>query len=138
MREDIFQPTIEKTNLMLDELGEELKVLSGRRQVYSIMRAVLHALRDRLTVEEATDLGAQLPILIRGVYYEGFTPAKLPMKMDKEEFLERIRDEFPAWMNYKLEDLVKGVLKVLNNHITPGEIKDIKDVLPKKIEELFP
>jgi uncharacterized protein (DUF2267 family) len=31
---------------------------------------VLHALRDRLTVEEASDLAAQLPMLIRGLYYE--------------------------------------------------------------------
>ncbi len=61
--------------------------LSDRHAAYRVLRAVLHALRDRLTVAETVDLGAQLPMLIRGLYYEGWTPNDKPLR-------ERTREKF--------------------------------------------
>jgi uncharacterized protein (DUF2267 family) len=58
---------------------------------------VLHALRDRLTVNEAAQFGAQLPMLVRGIYYEGWDPTRLPVKMNREEFLQRV----PAGVPYE-------------------------------------
>jgi len=71
--EGMFAETIEKTGLWLEDLAQELGNIPAQR-AYSILRAVLHALRDRLTVEEAVKLGAQLPLLVRGFYYEGWRP----------------------------------------------------------------
>jgi len=66
--------TIQKTNIWLREVMDELGS-DDRHRAYLALRSVLHSLRDRLTIEEATDLGAQLPILVRGFYYDAWNPS---------------------------------------------------------------
>jgi uncharacterized protein (DUF2267 family) len=67
----VFDRTLYKTHTWLKEIMEVLGT-EDRHRAYMALRAVLHALRDRLTVEEVAQLGAQLPMLIRGLYYEGW------------------------------------------------------------------
>ena len=69
----VFDTTVQETNTWLRGLMENLH-LTDRQEAYHDLRVTLHALRDRLTVEEAAHLAAQLPMLIRGLYYEGGTP----------------------------------------------------------------
>jgi len=59
--------TIQETNVWLKAIEEELD-LDSRQQAYNALRAVLHALRDRVPPEVAIKLGAQLPSLLRGIY----------------------------------------------------------------------
>lgn len=74
-----FDTTIQKTNELLKEIETAFSWPENRRnQSYAALRAVLHALRDRLPVEETVQLGTQLPMLIRGMYYEGWDPSKVP------------------------------------------------------------
>lgn len=70
----VFDRTLQKTNLWLGDVMAELDT-EDRHQAYSALRATLHALRDRLTVDEAAQLAAQLPLLVRGIYYENWRPA---------------------------------------------------------------
>jgi uncharacterized protein (DUF2267 family) len=74
-----FHMTIEKSNRVLHDIEQVYGWPKERRtQSYAALRAIMHALRDRLTVNEAVQLGAQLPILLRGVYYDGWAPSKAP------------------------------------------------------------
>ena len=56
---------------------------------YRVTRAWLHTVRDRLPVVDAAHFGAQLPEILRGVYYEGWDPAKVPVKYDRGQFTTR-------------------------------------------------
>jgi uncharacterized protein (DUF2267 family) len=59
--------TVQETNIWLKRIQDEFQLENGQ-QAHSALRAVLHALRDRLPPDVAIKLGAQLPILIRGIY----------------------------------------------------------------------
>ncbi len=134
---EVFDSTIHKTNVWLDEIRGMLD-LEGRHQAYQALRTVLHALRDRLTVEEVVELGAQLPMLVRGFYYEGWNPAGKPLKLNKQEFLSRIRESFRGLAPAAPEKIARVVFGVLTRHLSGGELKDVKGILPKALRELWP
>jgi uncharacterized protein (DUF2267 family) len=135
---EVFDTTVHKTNSWLKEVMQEIH-RDDRRKAYDALRATLHALRDRLTVEEVAQLGAQLPMLIRGFYYEGWDPTRKPVKLrDREEFLGLVTEEFRADDTLNPELIARAVFKVLSNRVTAGEIEDVKHVLPKEIRSLWP
>lgn len=105
-----------------------------RNLSYGALRATLDALRDRLTVTEAAHFGAQLPTLVRGIYYDGWDPSRVPVKMDSGEFLARVRSELPPQIGDGLEDLVRTTLETLKVHVSEGEWQNIKSILPKDLK----
>jgi len=135
---DVFDRTVHKTNSWLNDL---IEVLGGgtKDRAYSAMRATLHALRDRLTVEEVAQLGAQLPMLVRGFYYEGWNPTGKPLKeRHREEFLARIALELRKDDPTDPETIARSVFAAIAKRVTAGEIEDVKHVLPADIRQLWP
>src|ERR687897_750727 len=133
-----FSTTVDKTNRVLKEIEEACGWSKQQRnQSYAALRAVLHALRDRLTVEEAAQLAAQLPMLIRGIYYEGWNPAKVPEKMSRDEFLARVRREFGYQVGGGIEDLTRSVLEALRHHVSDGEWEDIRSGMPNELAAML-
>lgn len=134
-----FDTTVDKTNRILKDIEHAFGMPKERRNLsYAALRATLHALRDRLTVEESAQLAAQLPILVRGVYYQDWDPSRVPIKMNRQEFLERVAKEFPAKVGGGMERLVGIVVTALRRHITDGEWEDIKSNLPRDMRDLLP
>jgi uncharacterized protein (DUF2267 family) len=134
---EVFDETVHKTNTWLKEIMEVLG--PERRQAYQALRGVLHCLRDRLIVEEAAQLGAQLPMLVRGIYYESWRPAATPQKVRSgDEFLAQLGSHLPGARPFDPEDAARAVFQVLERHITPGEIEDVVSELPKEIRALWP
>ena len=126
-----FTTTVDKTNAILHEIEAAHGWPKERRsQSYTAMRAVWHALRDRLTVQEAVQLGAQLPMLVRGVYYDGWEPSRVPMKMSADQFLDRVRREFPYSVPGGIDPVMRSVLLALRRHISDGEWQDTLAVMP--------
>jgi uncharacterized protein (DUF2267 family) len=135
---DIFEATLHKTNIWLKHLMRVFPT-GDRHVAYLALRATLHALRDRLTVEEVAQLGAQLPMLIRGCYYEGWDPTSKPLKIrDRQQFLNRIAREFGRANESEPEDVARAVFIVLVQRISDGEIDDVKSILPSDIRDLWP
>jgi len=130
--------TVHKTNEWIGAVADELHT-EDRQMAYRVFRAGLHALRDRLIPDEAVDLGAQLPMLVRGMYYEGWRPNATPSDDDRQAFLERVEEglrDLPAVPDP--ERWVRAVFAVLSARIDAGEIADVVHVLPRDLKELWP
>ncbi len=136
---DVFDTTIQKTQVWLNDLMSDLDWDDKPHKAYMALRTVLHALRDRLTVEEAVQLGAQLPMLVRGFYYDGWTLKGKPHKeRHKEDFLDHIKQAFKDDVTVNPNQVCRAVFRVLVKHTSKGEIEDVKHVLPKALQELWP
>jgi uncharacterized protein (DUF2267 family) len=131
--------TLVKTDLLLKDIEHELEwPMELREHSYRVLRAVLHALRDRLTVQESAEFAAQLPTLVRGIYFEGWRPEAVPVKTNVDEFMERVRRECQLEVKGGTPRLVQVTLRALHRHITPGEWKDVKSSMPKDFESVLP
>lgn len=136
---EVFDTTLQKTHAWLNEVMSELAWEGERHRAYLGLRTVLHALRDHLMIEEAVHLGAQLPMLIRGFYYEGWTLSNKPVKeRHKEAFLAYIKQAFKNDDTINPEEVVRAVFRVLSRRVTAGEIADVKHLLPVALRELWP
>jgi len=133
----IIEQSVEKTHIWLKEIAAELGD-EDRQYAYRALRAVLHTLRDRLTVDVAAKLAAQLPTLIRGIYYEDWDPSRTPLPIhDVEAFLDHVVGEGHMAGETEASVAVTAVARVLRAHVSPGEINEVLAVLPDKFRALI-
>jgi uncharacterized protein (DUF2267 family) len=133
---DPLASTVQKAQVWLNDLMDELGT-EDKHRAHQALRAVLHTLRDRLPVDEAVHLGAQLPTLIRGIYYEGWVPAGKPIKYNKQEFFNCVREYFMNLSGIDHGEVVQTVFRLLQKHISEGEIRNIQDSLPEEFADLW-
>lgn len=130
--------TVQKTNEWLRDIGDALGI-HNRRAEYAALRAALHALRDHLPTDEIAQLGAQLPLAIRGVFYEGWNPkAAVERPRNRETFLDAMRREITG--HDELADVQKtlaSALAVISKHVSSGEMRQVVQHLPAGIRELW-
>ena len=132
-----IEHTVHVTHTWINEL-DELLGWSNKSRSYRLLRSVLQALRDWLPVNEAADFAAQLPNLLRGVYYEQWRPATTPVKpRSKSDFLGRIDHAFVGDPILHTEDAVRITFRFLSTKIAAGEIADIKHALPSDLRALW-
>jgi uncharacterized protein (DUF2267 family) len=134
---EVFDSTLQKTNEWIDEIMYELAI-EERHAAYTALRGTLHVLRDRLPLEEAAHLGAQLPMLVRGFYYEGWRPAREAIKIHREEFMLRVQERLTGELQSDSEAVVRAVFQVLSRRISRGEIEQVEQSLPKDLRDLWP
>jgi Uncharacterized conserved protein len=133
----IIEHSAEKAHIWFNEIAKELGD-QDHVYAYRALRAVLHTLRDRLTVDVAAKLAAQLPTLIRGIYYEDWDPSRTPSAVhDVDTFLEHVAREGRMAGETEASIAVAAVTRVLRAHVTPGEIDGVLAVLPDKFRALI-
>lgn len=134
----VFDTTIQTTNIWLDDIMKELN-WDDRHRAYHALRAVLHTLRDRLSVDEVAQLSAQLPLLVRGAFFEGWRPAHKPVKeRSQDEFVAHVSESFALDLSgTHPREITRAVLTVLEKHISGGETLSLKHVLPVAIRDLL-
>ncbi len=134
---DVFDATVQQTNLWLKDLMERMKT-ADRPYAYKVLRATLHAFRDRIGPENAVHFGAQLPMLIRGFYYEGWQPKKPQTKTRHlDDFLAAIEHEAGRGLDENLQSQVKAVFATIADKIDAHEIEKLRKVLPAELQPLL-
>lgn len=133
---DVFDKTIQTTSIWLDEIMAKLG--PDRQVAWKVLSTVLHKLRDRLSVEDSAHLAAQLPLLVRGAYYDQYKSARQPSDCDN---IEAFTAEVGKWLSdirpVDPEAAIGAVLGVLLRHVAPGQIAKVQHVLPASIREFW-
>lgn len=128
--------SLQRTMEWLKEIQEEFKWPDMDR-VYDATKAVLLATRDRLTVDEAHQFAAQIPMVMKGMFFDRYDPTDKPLLIrDKDKFLEHVRNHFGD-NPLDSEAAVRTVAKVLRKKISPGQYEDVVGSMPKDIKGLY-
>ena len=134
---DVFDKTVQTTNIWLDDIMAAMG--PDRHVAWHILGAVLRTLRDRLPLDEAAHLGAQLPLLVRGLYYDQWhSPSTIRKERHQEEFLARVADGLKDTRPVNTRDAVRTVFRVLATHIARGQADKVAATLPAEIRALWP
>jgi len=133
---DVFDRSLETTHIWLNEICNDLG--PDKQVAWKVLSTVLHKLRDRLTVNLAAHLGAQLPLLIRGVYYDQFEPGHMPSEhRSRDDFIDEVAQGLSDTRPVEPEEAVRSVLRLLSRHISEGQINKVRDALPKTLRRLW-
>jgi uncharacterized protein (DUF2267 family) len=134
---EVFDRTLHTTNVWLDEITAEIG--PDRHLAWHVLGSVLRSIRDEMLVEQSAHFAAQLPLLVRGAYFDQYRPAAQPSPdRSQEEFIARIQHDLDGARPVKAEDAAAAVMRTLNRHVTEGQIKKVRDALPKGVRALWP
>ena len=129
--------SVEQANIWINEMAEELGT-SDRQAAYRALRGFLHALRDRIPIDEGAQLAAQLPELVRGMYYENWRPSATPRRYrDRERFLRAVAEGALLAGATEASYVVSAGVAVLRRHVSAGELDDVVATLPASIGRFF-
>ncbi len=135
---EALDTSVQKTNEWLRDFSECLK-LPDRVAAWSGLRSALHALRDRLPADTSANFAAQLPLVLRGLFYEGYKPSRVPEAIrSRDEFVDKVESGLAYPLKGRGEDVIRSAFQVLSQHVTAGETRKIHDSLPEQIRELWP
>lgn len=133
----VFDTTLNETNRWLEALEDQLGC--DRHQAYAAMRAVMHVLRDRLEPASAMRLAAQLPILLKGVYVEGWRPDETPVRFRTAgAFVEAVRAALPDNFPFETELATRAALAVLWSQMDGGAMEKVRREIPDDLRTLWP
>jgi uncharacterized protein (DUF2267 family) len=134
---EVFDRTVHATNTWLHELTSRMG-WEDRHAGWRLLRAVLHAIRDRLAPDEAAQFAAQMPLLVRGMYYEGWRPSGArETPRTPEAFLAPVAEAFSDDRSFDAEAAFRETLAVIRMHVSAGEVEDLRRAMPAELRGLW-
>ncbi len=133
-----FDADVQEANVWIKAIDRRLNIgdpLAARHA----LRAVLHALRDRVGPVAAVGLAAQMPLLVRGLFFEGWRPAAAATEeMTREGFFTHVAQCMgPGWL-LRPEETVAAVFHTMWVQLDSGEVAKLCRMLPPAIADLWP
>lgn len=133
----VFDSTVQETNLWIKDLMRLLDT-EDRHAAYRILRATLHALRDRIGPANAVHLAAQLPMLLRGLYFEGWRMDEgQTRERHKQAFFDHVKREAGTDLGIETEFAVRAVFEVLWKRIDASEGAKLVKMFPEEMRDLW-
>ncbi len=139
-----FEKYAAKGNEFLNKLAVRLGDVENRDRAGRVLKSVLRALRNRISIEESLQLISQLPMVIKAVYVDGW---KLNQEFTRiktiEDFSAEVmkEDGAAAWRDFssveEATDAIEAVMKTLADYVSAGELHDIIDLMPREIKQHF-
>ncbi|MCA3247552.1 MAG: DUF2267 domain-containing protein [Azospirillum sp.] len=134
---EVFEKTLQETNIWLKDICLAAEI--ERHFAWRILGAVLRATRDRLPLELAVHLGAQMPLLVRGAYYDQWAPgAAARPGRSPEDFAESISAYLGGMRPIDAVGAIGAVFATVGRHVSPGEVQKVRRALPAGIRALWP
>lgn len=103
------------------------------------LRGTLHTLRAQLDVRRAIEVGERLPLVMRGVFFDGWDPHDAPPPAaTKDEFVGRVAADNGRNPRIKAERAAKAALEVIFERLPAAVTARIVERLPENLRELWP
>ena len=136
-----FTQAAQQAQQWVNELAADLNW--NEHRAYGLLRTVLHTMRDWLSLEEAADLSAQLPLLVRGIYFEGWNPSiSAVSKRSKHDFIlsltKSLGHDAEVDTDVEIDKAITAVFGLLDRHISHGEIVQVRNSMKKSLRQLWP
>jgi uncharacterized protein (DUF2267 family) len=134
---EVFDRTMHTTNVWLNEIAEDLG--PDRNHAWHVLGGVLRCLRDQLPAELAAHLAAQLPLLVRGTFYDAWNPSAADRRAKSDtEFLAKLADRLEGTRPTNAEQAARAVFAVLSRNVDREQIVKVRNALSEKVRRLWP
>ena len=138
---EALSSSLHKTNEWIRDVADVLGD-GNRHYAYNALRATLHTLRDRLSLEQSAHFSAQLPLVLRGAYFEGWRPSETPSRIRTlDDFIECVRREMrdtTPLFHERCAEAVAASLTAIARHVDVGTVAKIQECLPRELREMWP
>lgn len=134
---NLFAKMNQQATIWIKDMMAALGTTDAHKAMHA-MRAGLQSLRDRLSADQAAQLSAQLPLIIRGMFFEGWDPSRTPMRIrHRAEFLALVRERYAPREDLGAEDILRSVFRVLDRHVAAGEVGHLMVTLPEELTTII-
>lgn len=134
---EVFDKTLHTTNLWLDEINAEIG--PDRHLAWHVLGAVLRSIRDEMQVEQSAHFAAQLPLIVRGAYFDQYRPSAQPAAArSHDDFIARIQHDLDGSRPINVQQAATAVMRTLNRHVTEGQVRKVRESLPKGVRAMWP
>lgn len=132
---DVFDKSLQTTNIWLNEIVSQIG--SDERVAWKVLSVVLHKLRDRLPIDLSAHLSAQLPLVVRGAYYDQYEPSVQPTDCDLKAFIDEVQEWLADTRKVDAKEAVQAVFAVLSRHVPRSQIDKVQNALPGDLREFW-
>lgn len=128
------------TEVVDDWIAELMRRLQWRDRdlSYRALVSCLHGLRDALSKDPAIFLGLALPLLIRGLYFEGWRPSgRAASSRTRKGFLGRIHEGVGRDPGVDPEQVAHAVLALLSDWLPKSEVENARAASPAALHAFW-
>ena len=138
-----FEKHLQEASGFFKNLATQLGTPDDIDHAVRVLKGVFRALRRRIIPDDSLHIVSHLPLVLKGMYVDGWTINEpLSEAQTLDEFLFDIRNntERKANADFASDELARkkitAVLNALKQFISNGEMRHVRDELPREIAQM--